>query len=151
MDTLQCAIVLAKLGLFDWELAQRRRAAATYDALLGGKVDLVARKADRTSVFAQYTVLVEHRNDVQRALQDAGIPTAVHYPVPIHMQPAYAHLAGGATCPVARSLADRVMSLPMGPYLRDEDIQRVCAALLEAVGMAADAPSPGFATPAVSV
>jgi UDP-2-acetamido-2-deoxy-ribo-hexuluronate aminotransferase len=151
MDTLQCAIVLAKLGLFDWELAQRRRAAATYDALLGGKVDLVARKADRTSVFAQYTVLVERRNDVQRVLQDAGIPTAVHYPVPIHMQPAYAHLAGGATCPVARSLADRVMSLPMGPYLRDEDIQRVCAALLEAVGMAADAPSPGVATPAVSV
>ncbi len=151
MDTLQCAIVLAKLGLFDWELAQRRRAAATYDALLKGKVDLVARGPDRSSVFAQYTVLVERRADVQRVLQDAGIPTAVHYPVPIHMQPAYAHLAGGATCPVARALADRVMSLPMGPYLPDEDIHRVCAALLKAVGMAADAPSPGFATPAVSV
>lgn len=151
MDTLQCAVVLAKLGLFDWELGQRRRAAATYDALLGGKVDLVARGADRTSVFAQYTVLVERRNDVQRILQDAGIPTAVHYPVPIHMQPAYAHLAGGATCPVARALADRVMSLPMGPYLPDDDIHLVCATLLKAVGMAADAPSPDFATPAVSV
>jgi UDP-2-acetamido-2-deoxy-ribo-hexuluronate aminotransferase len=151
MDTLQCAVVLAKLGLFDWELGQRRRAAATYDALLGGKVDLVARGADRTSVFAQYTVLVERRNEVQRILQDAGIPTAVHYPVPIHMQPAYAHLAGGATCPVARALADRVMSLPMGPYLPDDDILRVCATLLKTVGMAADAPSPDFATPAVSV
>jgi UDP-2-acetamido-2-deoxy-ribo-hexuluronate aminotransferase len=151
MDTLQCAVVLAKLGLFDWVLGQRRRAAATYDALLGGKVDLVARGADRTSVFAQYTVLVERRNDVQRILQDAGIPTAVHYPVPIHMQPAYAHLAGGATCPVARALADRVMSLPMGPYLPDDDIHLVCATLLKAVGMAADAPSPDFATPAVSV
>jgi len=151
MDTLQCAVVLAKLGLFDWELGQRRRAAATYDALLGSKVDLVARGADRTSVFAQYTVLVERRNDVQRILQDAGIPTAVHYPVPIHMQPAYAHLAGGATCPVARALADRVMSLPMGPYLPDDDILRVCATLLKTVGMAADAPSPDFATPAVSV
>jgi UDP-2-acetamido-2-deoxy-ribo-hexuluronate aminotransferase len=151
MDTLQCAVVLAKLGLFDWELAQRRRAAATYDGLLRGKVDLVARAADRTSVFAQYTVLVERRNDVQRILHEAGIPTAVHYPVPIHMQPAYAHLGGGATCPVARSLADRVMSLPMGPYLPDEDIQRVCAALLKAVGTPAGAPSSTYATPAVSV
>jgi UDP-2-acetamido-2-deoxy-ribo-hexuluronate aminotransferase len=134
MDTLQCAVVLAKLGLFDWELGERRRAAATYDALLAGKVDLIARGTDRSSAFAQYTVLVDRRNDVQRALQDAGIPTAVHYPVPIHMQPAYAHLCGGAICPAARALADRVMSLPMGPYLPDEDIERVCAVLLDAVG-----------------
>jgi UDP-2-acetamido-2-deoxy-ribo-hexuluronate aminotransferase len=147
MDTLQCAIVLAKLGLFDWELAQRRRAAATYDALLAGKVDLVARATDRSSAFAQYTVLVDRRNDVQRALQDAGIPTAVHYPVPIHMQPAYAHLSGGAACPVARALADRVMSLPMGPYLLDEDIRRVCAVLLEAVGAPMATPSATAAVP----
>jgi UDP-2-acetamido-2-deoxy-ribo-hexuluronate aminotransferase len=138
MDTLQCAVVLAKLGLFDWELGQRRRAAATYDALLNGKVDLIARGADRSSTLAQYTVLVERRNDVQRAMQKAGIPTAVHYPVPIHMQPAYAHLSRGATCPVARALADRVMSLPMGPYLPDEDIRRVCAGLLDAVEACAD-------------
>lgn len=141
MDTLQCAIVLAKLGLFDWELAQRRRAAATYDALLGGKVGLIGRAADRTSAFAQYTVLVERRDEVQRALQDAGVPTAVHYPVPIHLQPAYAHVSGNAACPVANALADKVMSLPMGPYLPDEDIQRVCAALLDAVGTSAKNPS----------
>jgi UDP-2-acetamido-2-deoxy-ribo-hexuluronate aminotransferase len=147
MDTLQCAVVLAKLGMFDWELAQRRRAAATYDALLAGKVDLVARSSDRSSAFAQYTVLVDRRNDVQRALQEAGIPTAVHYPVPIHMQPAYAHLSGGAVCPVARALADRVMSLPMGPYLPDEDIRRVCTVLLNAVG----APVVPSATTAVPV
>lgn len=147
MDTLQCAIVLAKLDLFDWELAQRRRAAATYDALLAGQVDLVARSADRASAFAQYTVLVDRRNDVQRALQNAGIPTAVHYPVPIHMQPAYAHLSGGAICPVARGLADRVLSLPMGPYLPDADIRRVCSALLQAVA----APAITSSTAAVSV
>jgi UDP-2-acetamido-2-deoxy-ribo-hexuluronate aminotransferase len=141
MDTLQCAIVLAKLGLFDWELAQRRRAAATYDALLGGKVGLMGRAADRTSAFAQYTVLVERRDEVQRALHDAGVPTAVHYPVPIHLQPAYAHLSGDAACPVAHALADKVMSLPMGPYLPDEDIRRVCAALLDATGASAKGPS----------
>jgi len=91
-------------------------------------------------------VLVDRRNDVQRALQEAGIPTAVHYPVPIHMQPAYAHLCGGAICPAARSLADRVMSLPMGPYLPDEDIRRVCAVLLDAVG-ASVSPSATAAVP----
>jgi len=141
MDTLQCAIVLAKLGLFDWELAQRRRAAVTYDALLAGKVGLIGRAADRTSAFAQYTVLVDRRDEVQRALQDAGVPTAVHYPVPIHLQPAYAHVSGDAACPVAHALADKVMSLPMGPYLPDEDIRRVCAVLLDAVGTSAQGPS----------
>jgi UDP-2-acetamido-2-deoxy-ribo-hexuluronate aminotransferase len=152
MDTLQCAVVLAKLGLFDWELGERRRAAATYDALLAGKVDLIARDTDRSSAFAQYTVLVDRRNDVQRALQEAGIPTAVHYPVPIHMQPAYAHLCGGAICPAARALADRVMSLPMGPYLPDEDIRRVCEVLLEAVGASGPgAPDHHSATAAVSI
>jgi UDP-2-acetamido-2-deoxy-ribo-hexuluronate aminotransferase len=132
MDTLQCAIVLAKLGLFDWELQQRQRAADTYDALLGGRVRLVGRRPDRSSVFAQYTVMLERRSDVQEALQAAGVPTAVHYPVPIHMQPAYAHLSAGDTCPIARATADKVMSLPMGPYLVDADIRKVCDALLEA-------------------
>jgi UDP-2-acetamido-2-deoxy-ribo-hexuluronate aminotransferase len=134
MDTLQCAIVLAKLDRFDWELQQRQRAAAAYEALLRGRVDLMGRSGDRTSVHAQYTVVVEERDAVQAALQAADIPTAVHYPVPIHIQPAYASLDVGAACPVARSLAARVMSLPMGPYLPDADIRRVCEVLLEAVG-----------------
>jgi UDP-2-acetamido-2-deoxy-ribo-hexuluronate aminotransferase len=65
----------------------------------------------------------------------------VHYPVPIHLQPAYAHVSGDAACPVAHALADTVMSLPMGPYLPDEDIRRVCAVLLDAVGTSAQGPS----------
>jgi UDP-2-acetamido-2-deoxy-ribo-hexuluronate aminotransferase len=133
MDTLQCAIVLAKLPLFDWELQQRERAAATYAALLGGRVPMVGKRVDRSSVYAQYTVMVDGRNEVQRMLQEAGVPTAVHYPVPVNMQPAYAQLSGGDPCPVSRALADKVMSLPMGPYLADADIHQVCAALLEAV------------------
>ncbi len=143
MDTLQCAVVLAKLELFDWELQQRQRAAATYDALLAGNdagVRPIGRREDRTSVYAQYTVVLEHRTDLQAALQAAKVPTAVHYPVPIHRQPAYAHLDAAASCPVSDALAGKVMSLPMGPYLSDAEIHTVCAALLRAargVGQAA--------------
>jgi UDP-2-acetamido-2-deoxy-ribo-hexuluronate aminotransferase len=133
MDTLQCAIVLAKLPLFDWELQQRQRAAASYAQQLGNRVQTVGRRTDRSSVYAQYTVMVEGREAVQRALQDAGIPTAVHYPVPVHLQPAYAALAAGGDCPTASTLAGKVLSLPMGPYMPDADIERVCAVLLDAV------------------
>lgn len=134
MDTLQCAIVLAKLGLFDWELHQRRRAADVYDRLLAGRVRHTGRLLDRSSVHAQYTIVVDARDEVQRALRDAGIPTAVHYPVPAHRQPAYAGLSGDADCPVACAMAERVLSLPMGPCLVDDDIHTVCNVLLQAVG-----------------
>ena len=132
MDTLQCAIVLAKLERFDWELSQRARVAAAYDAQLSGKLGLVARLRDRSSALAQYTVVVEQRDRVQAALQEAGIPSAVHYPLPIHLQPAYARWCTGASAPVARSMAAKVLSLPMGPYLRDEEVQAVAGAVLAA-------------------
>jgi UDP-2-acetamido-2-deoxy-ribo-hexuluronate aminotransferase len=133
MDTLQCAIVLAKLGMFDWELRQRRRAAATYDAVLGARLRLLRCAPDRSSAWAQYTVVLEDRDAVQRALQGAGIPSAVHYPLPVHLQPAYAHLDPQASCPVARALADRVLSLPIGPYMPEADIRTVCSAVLAAL------------------
>jgi UDP-2-acetamido-2-deoxy-ribo-hexuluronate aminotransferase len=136
MDTLQCAIVLAKLELFEWELEQRTRVAAHYDALLSGRVGLVARMPARTSVHAQYTAVVEERERIQAALHAAGIPTAVHYPVPIHMQPAYAHLSSPDCCPVARDMAAKVISLPMGPYLTAESAQTVADTLLMAAGVA---------------
>jgi UDP-2-acetamido-2-deoxy-ribo-hexuluronate aminotransferase len=135
MDTLQCAIVLAKLDLFDWELQQRQRAAAAYDALLLGTdngVRPVGRRNDRTSAYAQYTVVLEQRETLQAALQQAGIPTAIHYPVPIHHQPAYAALRPADACPVAVEMAAKVMSLPMGPYLSTADAQHVAKTLLHA-------------------
>lgn len=134
MDTLQCAIVLAKLPRFEWELRQRTRAAASYDAMLSGRLALVGRESDRTSAFAQYTIVVEDRAHIQAALQADGIPTAVHYPVPIHQQPAYAYLSGPDCCPVAVQMAKRVLSLPMGPYLSDADARRVAEAVLRATG-----------------
>jgi len=130
MDTLQCAILLAKLERFDWELEQRRRAADTYGALLSGRVQLIGQARDRTNVYAQYTIVVEERERVQAELHAAGIPTAVHYPLPMHLQPAYAHLSRPDACPVASRMAARVLSLPMGPYLQDADARRVAQAVL---------------------
>jgi UDP-2-acetamido-2-deoxy-ribo-hexuluronate aminotransferase len=135
MDTLQCAIVLAKLDRFKWELEQRQRAAASYDALLSGRLQLVGRRRDRTSAFAQYTVVLEERERVQAALSAQDIPTAVHYPVPMHRQPAYAHLSHPDSCPVALEMAAKVMSLPMGPYLDDATARQVAEALLTAAGV----------------
>jgi UDP-2-acetamido-2-deoxy-ribo-hexuluronate aminotransferase len=156
MDTLQCAIVLAKLERFEWELEQRFRVAARYDALLSGRIGLVARMPGRTSVYAQYTAVVEERERIQAALHAAGIPTAVHYPVPIHMQPAYAHLSSPGCCPVALEMAAKVISLPMGPYLSAESAHTVAATLLIAAGVtlpgeadsAVEEQAPGVATAA---
>jgi len=134
MDTLQCAVVLAKLERFEWELAQRAKVAACYDALFSGRLGKVGRARDRTSVFAQYTVVLDERERVQAVLHEAGIPTAVHYPVPMHMQPAYAGYASPDACPVALEMAAKVISLPMGPYLDPAAATRVAATLLAAVG-----------------
>jgi UDP-2-acetamido-2-deoxy-ribo-hexuluronate aminotransferase len=139
MDTLQCAIVLAKFERFEWELAQRSKVAARYDALLSGRLGLVERGPERSSVYAQYTVVIDERERIQAVLHAAGIPTAVHYPVPMHMQPAYAHLCYPDCCPVALDMAARVMSLPMGPYLSAAATHQVAATLLQAAGV----PLPG--------
>jgi UDP-2-acetamido-2-deoxy-ribo-hexuluronate aminotransferase len=136
MDTLQCAVVLAKLERFEWEIAQRQRAAASYDKLFSGRLQLVGRRRDRTSAYAQYTVVLDERERVQAQLHAQGIPTAVHYPVPMHLQPAYAHLSSPDACPVAREMAAKVMSLPMGPYLDDASARQVAMAVLQAAGVA---------------
>ncbi|NML61954.1 DegT/DnrJ/EryC1/StrS family aminotransferase [Massilia sp. RP-1-19] len=134
MDTLQCAVLLAKFERFEWELGQRARVAARYDALFSGRLGKVGRTRDRSSVFAQYTVVLDERDRLQAVLHGAGIPTAVHYPVPMHMQPAYAHYASPDACPVALDMAGKVMSLPMGPYLEPAAATQVAATLLAALG-----------------
>jgi UDP-2-acetamido-2-deoxy-ribo-hexuluronate aminotransferase len=141
MDTLQCAIVLAKLERFEWELEQRQRVAASYDALLSGRLQLVGRHRDRTSAYAQYTVVVEEREQLQAALKAQDIPTAVHYPVPMHLQPAYVGRCRADACPVALHMATKVMSLPMGPYLDEAGARAVAAAVLSAAGVAVPAGS----------
>ena len=129
MDTLQCAVVLGKLERFEWELQRRAEIGARYRSLLEG-VEQVAVRPDRNSVWAQYTVMVDRRADVQAALQAAGVPTAVHYPKPLHLQPAYAAHGGPHDCPVSSVLSQRVLSLPMSADLSASDQDSVVAALL---------------------
>jgi UDP-2-acetamido-2-deoxy-ribo-hexuluronate aminotransferase len=139
MDTLQCAVVLGKLERFEWEIAQRLAIGERYQQLLAAVpgVQRLAVREDRDCVWAQFTVMVEQRAAVQPALQAAGIPTAVHYPRPLHRQPAYTAFAPAGGCPVSDRAAERVMSLPMSADLSPADQDRVVQALAQAVGQAA--------------
>lgn len=121
MDTLQCAVVLAKLERFDWEVDRRIELGVRYNELLD-KIGFarVVQRNDRTSVFGQFTVLCDDREKLQSALQQAGIPTAVHYPVPLNEQPAYKHLCCSDCTPVAKATAKRVMSIPMSADMSHE-------------------------------
>jgi len=136
MDTLQCAVVLAKLPRLDWEIARRLELGRMYHERLAGlNLERLTVRPDRDCVWGQYTVMVAERPRVQAALQAAGVPTAVHYPKPLHRQPAYAHYGNPDACPNAIAAAERVMSLPMSPDLSEADLAHVVAALADAVGL----------------
>ncbi|MFO1337497.1 MAG: DegT/DnrJ/EryC1/StrS family aminotransferase [Burkholderiaceae bacterium] len=135
MDTLQCAVLLAKLPRLDWELQQRARLGERYQQALDGlALDRLAVRPGRDCVWGQFTVFVDERERVQAALKAAGIPTAVHYPRPLHQQPAYAAWAPAGGCPQAERVAARCLSLPMSADLSEADQDRVVAALASAVG-----------------
>lgn len=130
MDTLQCAIVLAKLERFQWEVEKRIEIGALYNRLLDETgIARIQQRSDRTSVFAQYTVKVSNRDLLQKQLDESGIPTAVHYPVPLNEQPAYQHLCCPDGTPLAKQAAATVMSLPMSAELSPEQQRRVVEAL----------------------
>jgi UDP-2-acetamido-2-deoxy-ribo-hexuluronate aminotransferase len=131
MDTLQCAVVLAKLERFEWELRRRHELGARYQALLEGVpgVGQLMVRPGRDCVWAQYTVFVDDRAALQAALQAQGIPTAVHYPRPLHHQPAYSWLARPEACPASVRAAQRVLSLPMSADLTEAQQDRVAQAL----------------------
>ena len=130
MDTLQCAIVLAKMERLDWEIERRLAIGARYNALMDqAGITRVQQRPDRTSVYAQYTIFVEEREAVQVALSARDVPTAVHYPVPLNAQPAYAHLCCVDCTPVSQQVAPRVMSLPMGPDLTEAAQHEIVDAL----------------------
>jgi UDP-2-acetamido-2-deoxy-ribo-hexuluronate aminotransferase len=130
MDTLQCAVVLAKLERFEWELQRRREIGARYHALLADVgVKLLAVRPDRDCVWGQYTVFVDDRTRVHALLAQRGVPTAVHYPKPLHHQPAYASHCCPSCCPQSVRAAERVLSLPMSADLDERQQDVVVSAL----------------------
>jgi UDP-2-acetamido-2-deoxy-ribo-hexuluronate aminotransferase len=130
MDTLQAAILLAKLELFPEEVEARERIGARYSALLNGACTVPRVGDGCTSVYAQYTVQVTGRDKVQKKLSEVGIPTAVHYPVPLHLQPVFGALGlAHGSFPAAEAASERVMSLPMHPYLSEGTLVEITSAL----------------------
>ena len=137
LDTMQAAVLLAKLDVFEGELATRERIAARYDSRLGNLVGIPARVPDSTSAWAIYAVKLPSepaRTRVQAALKEAGVPTAIYYPRPLHRQPAYAGAHDGTALPVSEDLATRILALPIHPDLSDADVDRVCDAMAAALG-----------------
>lgn len=136
LDSLQAAVLLSKLTVFEEELAARERIARAYDRALGNAVITPARVPDSSSAWAIYAVLLADeaaRTRVQAALKEAGVPSAIYYPRPLHKQPAYAAAHDGTALPVSENLATRILALPIHPYLSEADVSRVCAALRGAV------------------
>ncbi|PTT88762.1 aminotransferase DegT [Pelomonas sp. HMWF004] len=132
MDTLQCAVVLGKLDRFGWEIQRRLALGEAYRAKLQAalpELQPLTVRPDRDCVWAQYTVFVDDRDAVQARLKAAGVPTAVHYPRPLHHQPAYARFCCPNCCPHSIAAAARVMSLPMSADLTDAQQDQVVSAL----------------------
>ncbi|WP_448188653.1 DegT/DnrJ/EryC1/StrS family aminotransferase [Azospirillum sp. sgz301742] len=122
LDTLQAAILIEKLAIFPDELEARARVAERYDALLPADLARPALLAGCTSAWAQYTLRTGSRDAVMKQLKENGVPSAIYYARPLHRQRAYQHypVAGGAL-PVTDRLMETVLSLPMHPYLTEED------------------------------
>lgn len=140
IDTLQAAILLAKLELFDAEVASRQQIGERYSRCFqeAGVVTTPHLAAGNTSVYAQYTIEVDDRSAVQEALKASGIPTAVHYPTLLCQQPALqgcgSRCQSGCATAVAQKASERVMSLPMHPYLSALDQEQVVAAVTAVFG-----------------
>jgi dTDP-4-amino-4,6-dideoxygalactose transaminase len=139
LDTLQAAVLLEKLAIFDDEIERRNAVAARYTAGLSNACITPRIPDGARSVWAQYTIRVEagRRQRIADVLKADGIPTHVYYPIPLHRQQAYRQFPiAGASLPVAERLAGEVLSLPMHPYLAPDVQDRIIAAARRALGAA---------------
>lgn len=135
LDSIQAAILSVKLPILDEELAARDHLASVYDEELKDVVTVPKRIPGRQSAWAQYTIKTDRRDEIQAALNEAGLPSAIYYPKPMHLQAPYLPYGGGeGSLPVSETICHEVMSLPMHPYLPDEDARRVAAVIRGAVG-----------------
>lgn len=134
LDTIQAAVLLAKLTIFEEECARREAISQLYDARLGAQVQTPARPKDHVYGWSAYTIRCERRDELRKALQDRGIPTMIYYPKPLHLQPAYAAYGDGpGSMPIAERLSQEVLSLPIHPYLDDATVHQICDAAIAAL------------------
>ena len=133
LDSMQCAVVLSKLTVFEDELQERARHAARYIERLHGKVAIQTGGPDDKHAWGLFTVMMDRRDEVMVALKEAGVPSAVYYSKPLHKHRAFAPYAPEAPLENCEWLADHALSLPFHPYLTDEQIDRVSDALLKAL------------------
>ena len=132
LDTLQAAVVLAKMDRFSWEVEQRQKVGAAYTAMLASRCPGMTPpyvEPHNTSVYAQYSILVENRDAVAKRLNEQGVPTAVHYPIPLNLQPAYRDICRHSGVPITEHVAARVISLPIYADLPWSLQERIVAAL----------------------
>jgi len=136
LDTLQAAILKVKLRHFDDEVVKRQQVADWYTEAFAGADGIVTPTIldHNTSVWAQYTIRVPRRPAVQASLKEKGVPTAVHYPIPLHKQDAFAeHAQHAIEVPHTEKASDEVMSLPMHPFMTQDDVTTVADAVKSAV------------------
>lgn len=126
LDTIQAAVLLAKLPHYQNEIIGRQTVASQYTNDIKNLVETPTLKDGRSSVWAQYTIRVKNRENVQSQLKDAGIPSAVHYPMPLHLQECFQNLGyKEGDFPISETASKEVMSLPMNPFLKQEEINYV--------------------------
>lgn len=131
LDTLQAAVLNVKLDGYDNDIKRRQQVAEEYTELLKGKLKTPVVLKERTSVWAQYSIEVENREELQAYLKDNGIPTAVHYPKPLHLQECFEYLNyKEGDFPISEKISNRIMSLPMNPYLTKIEQNYICEKLL---------------------
>jgi UDP-2-acetamido-2-deoxy-ribo-hexuluronate aminotransferase len=130
LDTLQAAVLLAKLEVFDAEITTRQEVASRYSEALKDVVEVPYVDTECTSIWAQYSVLSDRRAELLENLQRAGIPSAIYYPFPLHLQKAFVHLGyKPGDFPVSEHISKHIFSLPMHPYLAENDQTRIITAL----------------------
>ena len=134
MDTLQAAVLLAKLPHYRQEIGKRQEVAKRYTSILKDMVITPKVMEDRTSVWAQYSIQVSKRDHLRRQLSQAGIPTAVHYPKPLHLQDCFSYLGYRAgDFPVAEEVSSRIMSLPMNAFVSYQEQDYICRRIYELI------------------
>lgn len=130
LDTLQAAILLAKLPHYEKEIKMRQNVADNYTKLLNDSIIKPIIKDGRSSVWAQYTARMQNRDNIQEKLKEAGIPTAVHYPLPLHLQECFQFLGyKDGDFPIAERISKEVLSLPMNPFLVEKEQQFIVSCI----------------------